>query len=1444
MATYTRVSTKSSGAQLQGEASQASYSPDGAKVVFVSNDQFATSTRTFGPNAYVKDLVTGAVTLVSVNASGVSDSFTQLAGRPGVFSPDGGAIVFTAVSRLTPADTDTDTNRDDVYIKDLATGGLTLISASSGGVKGNGDSFDAVFSPDGRSVVFTSQATNLITGMTLTDQEVYRKDLASGVVTLVSSSATGAAGNGFASNGSYSPDGLSIAFYSSSSNLVPGDANGRWDVFLKSLTTGAVRLVSVGVAGAQGDGNSYFASFSPDGLKLLFTSSASNLTSTPVPGGKQEAYVKDLTTGVVTLVSTTAAGVASATDVDGVAWSPDGATVVFNNQTDLFVKDLATGVLTSVAPYGHNASFAPDGRTLLFTDQRPLAPEDTNSQNDVYTTAFPLGAAAPTLALPATYNGAANDTGASSSDGITRLNRPVVTGVASQPGAIVTLYDTNGTTVLGTAVSDATTGAFAITPTVLVDGVHQLTAVATVAGAASERSAKVVVTVDTVAPTITSFTYGPNDGDLSTGEAGTLVYGFSEAVTQFPTQGNARPAPSLTLSTGAVLQGLPAGLGTSALTYTYVPAAGQTTSDLAVTGADLNGGPAGFFNDVAGNAVAGTPVGNPPGVLTVNAPAPAPALLALVSSSAAGVEGNAASYTSNIKGGFTADGVSVLFSGGSTNLTSADTNTTFDLYLKNTATGAVTLVSTNAAGVRPNADVFYGSVDGDGNLAAFTTTATNLDPRATDGNSHLYVRDVSAGSLTLIAPADYVITNGRRGSVEAASNFTNLVGPSISGDGRYVAVQGNAGGATAEILLFDTVTHTARDLSGLGFVGSSAAISQSGSAVVFHTTADLNTPAGGVREVYVYSVQDDAFALVSASGGVRPVAANGDSVLATASNNGRVAAFQSVATNLDARDTDTRFDVYARDIPTNTLYLVDVAADGVTKANAAATNAYVSGDGTRVAFQSAATNLVAGVADGLTHVYVKTLATGALAVLDLSAAGAPGNGGSSAAVFSPDGARVAFSSTASNLVADDANGVQDVFLAKVGAGAVTPPPPTVNTPPAIGGTMADQQEMQGQPIQPFSTVTVTDPDTGQIETVTIDTGGFGPISGGGFVQSPTDTRLYTVSGTAAQVQAALRAASFTSLYDASVATFPLTVTVSDGIATTTDATTTIRVVAASPPLPPGGGGGGAPPVTTTPSTTYGLITEAQNLFRALPTGADAQDRAGPLYAQFEAEKGIADQLDRGQITLAQADLALAHLVDGTTSVAVASYAFFTGRTPSLAGLNYLVHSPANATDLNDPYYARFSTENRYINFAVGLGSGTGAGAAAFQAGYGGLSLADATAKAYLAVFGVVADTAKVSALLTSLVPDGLGGQETRAQYFAQYGGDGPNGQGTKAALIGFLLSNAVHDGSGVYGAATEHYLATLAHGLAPTFDTDLVLAYGQDVSLVGVRPTPDVTVTG
>ena len=461
-----------------------------------------------------------------------------------------------------------------------------------------------------------------------------------------------------------------------------------------------------------------------------------------------------------------------------------------------------------------------------------------------------------------------------------------------------------------------------------------------------------------------------------------------------------------------------------------------------------------------------------------------------------------------------------------------------------------------------------------------------------------------------------------------------------------------------------------------------------------------------------------------------------------------------------------------------------------------------------------------------------------------------GNGVYSLAAVTPAAAQAALRAVSFTPAAGaSATDTLTLTLQDSPAGAATPTSSTVtvavtagafvNTAPTIGGAATTTAD-GGVPLTPFAGVVLTDPDAGQTETVTVSfPASAGVLSGGGFTGS---AGLYTFAGSLAQAQAALRAAAFTPAVGL-LTTTAFTVAVSDGFAQATDSATRVVVLSPGGGGNAGGSGGGGATPAPSPSVRDGLLVELQNLTRALAGGADAQNPAHPIYAQMQAGKAIIARYDAGSLSLAEAETALGHLVDGTTGVAVAEYAFFTGRTPTLAGLNYLVHSPDNLTDLNDAYYARFSTENRFINLAVGLGTPGGVGAAAFADTYASLSLTDAVARAYRAVFGTPPADGKVDAILDTLVPDGLGGMETRAQYFAQYGGDGPQGIGTKAAAVGFLLSVAVAGEIGVYGVAEAHYAQALAHGAVPPLDTEFALTYGRDISVVG-QPLLDATLTG
>jgi Tol biopolymer transport system component len=176
-------------------------------------------------------------------------------------------------------------------------------------------------------------------------QDIFVRDLTARTTTLVSVNAAGTTGNG----GSYAPamsqDGTKVAFHSSASDLGPPDGNDADDVFVRSLTARTTTLVSVNAAGtSSGNDASAWPALSPDGTKVAFVSGASDL-GPPDPRPSYDIdfdiYVRDLSTGTMTLVSVNAAG----TD-GGNGWSQnpvfshDGDTIAFDSYaTDLGPRD-------------------------------------------------------------------------------------------------------------------------------------------------------------------------------------------------------------------------------------------------------------------------------------------------------------------------------------------------------------------------------------------------------------------------------------------------------------------------------------------------------------------------------------------------------------------------------------------------------------------------------------------------------------------------------------------------------------------------------------------------------------------------------------------------------------------------------------------------------------------------------------------------------------------------------------------------------------------------------------------------------------------------------------------------------------------------------------------------------------------------------------------------
>jgi Tol biopolymer transport system component len=279
------------------------------------------------------------------------------------------------------------------------------VSVSSTGAQGDLESVYSALSADGRYVAFESRASTLVPGDTNGTTDIFVRDRQSGTTERVSLDSNGNQGDLYSLAPSITSDGRFVAFESRAANLVPGDTNGKKDVFVRDRLLATTRRVSVDAGGLQGDGDSQEARISADGRFLAFTSSASNL----VPGDTntyRDAFVCELASGAIERVSVSSSGVEGyggtalpAISADGrfVAYCSAAGNLVPNDIggfSDVFVRDrqLGTTERVSVNSAGiqiqgptSSSSISADGRWVAFeTHGINLDPNDTNLMEDIY----------------------------------------------------------------------------------------------------------------------------------------------------------------------------------------------------------------------------------------------------------------------------------------------------------------------------------------------------------------------------------------------------------------------------------------------------------------------------------------------------------------------------------------------------------------------------------------------------------------------------------------------------------------------------------------------------------------------------------------------------------------------------------------------------------------------------------------------------------------------------------------------------------------------------------------------------------------------------------------------------------------------------------------------------------------------------------------------------
>jgi Tol biopolymer transport system component len=388
----TRVDVSSSAQQGDRPSWTAGISANGRFVAFTSQaTNLVPSDTNHRQDAFVYDRSTGRTERVSVSSSGA-----QAKPRS---DPDGGSaaldlsangryVLFRSdASNLVPGDTN---GKTDAFIRDRRTGKTHRIPPTGVGV------LQGVLSADSRYAVLSAGGN------------VYRYDLRSHHVIRVTPGT-----NSWSDSGSVSADGRFVAFTSNASDLVHGDTNELPDVFVRDVRNGKTTRVSVRSDGKQGVGKRYSngsnaPTISSDGRYVAFHSDMRNL----VPGdsnGVFDIFVHDRLTGKTQRVSVSSHGrQANAESLAGASFSADGRYVAFNSLatnlvandrndiTDVFIRDLRMNrtQLVSLGLHGQGddaswiglgTAFTHDGRHLLFASWAAnLVPGDTNGVADVF----------------------------------------------------------------------------------------------------------------------------------------------------------------------------------------------------------------------------------------------------------------------------------------------------------------------------------------------------------------------------------------------------------------------------------------------------------------------------------------------------------------------------------------------------------------------------------------------------------------------------------------------------------------------------------------------------------------------------------------------------------------------------------------------------------------------------------------------------------------------------------------------------------------------------------------------------------------------------------------------------------------------------------------------------------------------------------------------------
>lgn len=835
-------------------------------------------------------------TRVSVSTSGAQASKPDLL-NPAT-TPDGRFVVFEAPPRLLPQDTNT---FSDIYLKDMDTGTLTLVSIGTDGSVGNGPSVKPGISDDGRYVVFESRASNFSDYDTNNSSDIFLRDVLLGTTTRVSVTSDllpAVAGN---FNPAISGNGLFVVYDSYADNLVPGDYNVAQDVFMYTVATGETKRISTKSDGSEATGASYDPSINRVGTTVAFTSSAFDLVENDT-NSVPDVFVKDIATGVVQRVSIGTDSAQGNDTSDSPSIDAEGDRIAFRSlasnftsndsvaSPDVFVRSisaskttLVSSTMSGLAGGGYASHISTDGNYVAFlSDGADLAQHGRAGATTVYLR---------DLVKQNTERVSLNVSD-QRSEGWRFWSGPVV----SENGLFV-VFESDASDL----VSGDTNGMGDIFRRKMSFGTNTRVAWAETSDGAS----------------------GGGSYGSSIGTDGRWIVFDSDATNLVP--------KDLNHARDVFLRDTLNGTTTRVSVSDTEEEANDASSVNSAASVSADGRYVAFISG-ATNLIAGDTNGK----IDVFVRDTVAGTTRRVSVDSSGRQANAASNGSSIS----ADGRKVVFQSVASDLVVGDTNMRQDVFVHDLTTGETIRVSVANDGSQANGSSGsdgWGNapaISADGRFVVFESTATNLVPNDTNGTRDIFIRDTANGTTRLVS----VASNGAQGN--AASSI-----PSVSAKGNLVAFQSYASNLTPNdtnaswdifVRNLETGTTTRVSTSETGAEGNQGSyapvISADGRWVAFTSWANNLVPGdtNDRGDIFLRDIVKGSLSLISATpeGAVGGSISGFDSIYnlrgIALSPDARHIAFQSWAPDLVADDTNNVVDIFVRGVLHNEFTVPEI----------------------------------------------------------------------------------------------------------------------------------------------------------------------------------------------------------------------------------------------------------------------------------------------------------------------------------------------------------------------------------------------------------------------------------------------------------------------------------------------------------------------------------------